>query len=73
MTVNEVFMRSKYVAWIGLLIFVSISLRSVFYIFYKAFIENDLNGLDWVAAPIGLVSLYIAYMYYRRLFPAKLK
>ena len=61
-------MKSKFVAWVGMLIFLSIFSRAMYYLYYKAFVAHALVGVDWVAGPIGLVALFICYMYFRRIF-----
>lgn len=61
-------MRSKFMRWVGALIFLSIFLRSVFYMGYKFYVTRELELFDWVALPIGLVSLYLSYMYFKKIF-----
>ena len=64
---TEVDMQSKFMRWVGALIFLSIFLRAVFYMGHKIYVTHGLEPFDWVAAPTGLVALYISYMYSKKI------
>ena len=66
--VIEVNMQSQFMRWVGALIFLSIFLRAVFYVGYKAYVTHGLEPFDWVAIPIGLIALYLSYMYFKKIF-----
>ena len=58
----------KFMDWLGALLCVSILLRCMFYLGLKAYLGAGLQSFDWLAVPIGLVSAYIGYMYFKRIF-----
>lgn len=67
----EVNMQSKFVRWVGALICLSIFLRAAFYVGYKFHVTGGLDSYDWVAVPIGLVALYLSYMFFKKIFPRR--
>lgn len=62
------FMQSKFMRWVGALVCLSIFLRSVFYIGLKIYVTHGLEPFDWVLVPIGLVALYLSYMFFKKIF-----
>jgi|GEM_PF-5586492 hypothetical protein len=64
----EVNMQSKFMRWVGALVCLSIFLRAVFYIGSKIYVTGGLEPFDWVAVPIGLVALYLSYMFFKKIF-----
>ena len=59
--------------WIGALVFLSIFLRAMFYIGQEIYVVHELEPFDWVAVPIGLVALYLSFMYFKRIFQPESK
>lgn len=69
----EVNMQSKFMRWVGALVCLSIFLRAVFYIGSKIYLTRSLEPFDWVAVPIGLVALYLSYMFFKKIFQRESK
>ncbi|MEH6418623.1 hypothetical protein [Pseudomonas sp. CGJS7] len=59
---------SKFLTWIGALFFLSIFLRCTFVLGSKLYAGESISGAPLVVVPIGLVALYICYMYFKRIF-----
>lgn len=64
----EVNMQSTFMRWIGALVCLSIFLRAVFYVGHRIYVMHGLEPFDWVAIPIGLVALYLSYMFFKKIF-----
>lgn len=61
-------MRGKISRFISGLFFSLIFARSCFYLGSKLYFEQNIDGYDWIVVPIGLVSLYLSYMYFKKIF-----
>jgi hypothetical protein len=64
---SEAIMRNL-TRWIGALFCLSIFLRACFYIAYKLHVTHALAPIDFIAALIGLVCLYLSCMYFKKIF-----
>ena len=58
----------KFMRWFFALLCASISLRVVIYL-GLSIMAGSVELFDWVAGvPIGLVSAYLSYMFFKRIF-----
>lgn len=63
-------MFTKVVRWICVVAFFSIFLRCFLYLGYGLY-AGGLDPFDWVAVPVGLVSLYLSYMFLKKVLRLK--
>lgn len=63
-------MRTKFMSWFGALFFLSVAVRCFFYLGLKLHTLGVATTMDWVVIlPMGLVSSYLSYMFFKKLFP----
>lgn len=66
---NEAGMRSKIMRWFLALFFLSVSLRSFFYLGHKFYRVHSVELFDvMVMVPLGLFALGLSYMYFKKIF-----
>jgi len=61
-------MLRKFMRGIGAVFFLSIFFRAVFYLCFTFYVIHKLANVDFVAIPIGILSLYLSYLYFRQIF-----
>lgn len=64
-------MKSKLVTWFYAVLCLSIFLRALFYLGQKLHVVGSIDGYDLAAGLIGLVSLYLSYMFLRKIFSGR--
>lgn len=64
-SVTEMIIRSKFTTWFYALLCLTIFLRAMFYLAHKLYVTGSVDAYDLAAIPIGLVSLYLSYMFFR--------
>jgi len=62
------YLQSKFRKWIGAIFFLLIFARVAFYTGHKAYLGYKLDPFDLVLIPIGVVALFLSYMYFKKIF-----
>jgi hypothetical protein len=63
-------MHCRFIRWVGALVFLSIFVRTVFYLASRIYVARSLEPFDWVAVPIGFLALYLSHMFFKKIFNA---
>lgn len=58
----------KVLYWFGALLFLSFFLRALFYLGFRVYNDIPITGYDYTAIPIGIISAYLSYMYFRKIY-----